>query len=71
MDSQQANDYFFESFEHTAFRLETRDVYFVDREQERFKKFLAGAVEDDSPYTEYKLRVRQLTSRGIRVERVR
>lgn len=32
----------FDSFEHTAFRLETRDAYVEDEETEPLRAFLAG-----------------------------
>jgi len=73
LDNQRANAVF-DIFEHTAFRLETRDVYVVDREQERFRRFLAGERENDRHPTrssEWWTRIRRLTGDGKRVERVR
>ncbi|SRR5690606_35734939 len=39
----------FRSFEHTAFRLETLQVYAVDYETEPIRQFLAGAPMPDDP----------------------
>ncbi|MGL5811134.1 MAG: DUF6879 family protein [Nocardioides sp.] len=60
----------FETFEHTAYRLETRDRYNSPREAEPFGKFLTG--EPDISYHENWLRmVRQATAEGRRFSRVR
>lgn len=58
----------FESFERSAFRLETLPVYDVEEEREEFEKFLAGEPMgpewDDNPW------VRAMTDKGKRVSRV-
>ncbi|WP_374582062.1 DUF6879 family protein [Frankia sp. CiP3] len=60
----------FETFEHTAYRLETRDRYSSPREVEPLRKFLAG--EPDVSYHENWLSmVRQATAEGRRFSRVR
>jgi hypothetical protein len=59
------------SFEHTAFRLETRDRYLDDEEQEPLRRFLAGEPPDDAWFTEWSETVGQLTAEGRRMKRVR
>ncbi|MFL6140955.1 MAG: DUF6879 family protein [Labedaea sp.] len=60
----------FQTFEHTAFRLETRDQYNSPREGEAYRKFLAG--EPDASYHEGWLSmVRQSTAEGRLFSRVR
>ncbi|MFJ9777438.1 DUF6879 family protein [Kitasatospora sp. NPDC101157] len=58
----------FETFERTAFRLETLAVYDVDEEREEFADFLAGKglppESSDNPW------VRSMTNLGKRVARV-
>ncbi|NML50048.1 hypothetical protein HHL19_10245 [Streptomyces sp. R302] len=58
----------FDSFERTAFRLETLDTYDVAEEQEEIARFLAGEYMgpewDDNPW------VRSMTGKGKRVSRV-
>lgn len=63
----------FETFERTAFRLEGRDRYDAPDEPERIRKFLAGEGYDvasrlTSPWWQM---IRESTSNGKRVERVR
>lgn len=63
----------FLTFEHTAFRLEVRDVYNVDYEKEDFQRFLAGEPErankkEDSDWFN---NVQKATSEGRRFARVR
>jgi len=73
MRRERANAYF-ETFEHTAFRLETRDVYIVGTEQERFERFVAGEREDDrhpAHFDDFRMLIRRLTGEGKRMERVR
>ncbi len=62
----------FRNFEHTAFRLEVRDVYNVDYEHEDFRRFLAGepprsSKEEDDWYQG----IRKATAEGRRYFRVR
>ncbi|MFE3990266.1 DUF6879 family protein [Streptomyces goshikiensis] len=58
----------FETFERTAFRLETVAVYTVEEEREEFERFLAdgdmGPDWDDNPW------VRSMTDKGKEVSRV-
>ncbi len=58
----------FETFERTAFRLETLAVYSVEEEREEFERFLAGGDMgpdwDDNPW------VRSMTDKGKDVSRV-
>ncbi|MFJ7245427.1 DUF6879 family protein [Kitasatospora sp. NPDC098652] len=58
----------FETFERTAFRLETLPLYDVDDEREEFADFLAGkglaSESSDNPW------VRSMTDLGKRVTRV-
>lgn len=60
----------FQEFEHTAFRLETRDHYSSPREAESFRKFVAGEL--DASYHENWLDlVRRATAEGRLFSRVR
>ncbi|WP_051813109.1 DUF6879 family protein [Kitasatospora sp. MBT63] len=62
---------YFEDFEHTAFRLETRRGYAVDIGTERYERFLRGEAlpfEADNPWH---ANVRRQTALGKRFERVR
>jgi hypothetical protein len=65
-------DRLFETFEHTAFRLEVRDRYNEPYEDESLRKFLAGEPEyiDDSFQSWLDL-VRAATAEGRRFSRVR
>lgn len=58
----------FETFERTAFRLETLDTYDVEDEREEIARFLAGQDMgpewDDNPW------VRSMTDKGKQVSRV-
>ncbi|MFF2656201.1 DUF6879 family protein [Kitasatospora sp. NPDC058032] len=58
----------FENFQHTAFRLETLDLYDVEEEREEFEAFLAGDPMPpewaDNPW------VRSMTDHGKTVARV-
>lgn len=58
----------FETFERTAFRLETLDVYDVADEQDEIARFLAG--EDMGPDWRDNPWVRSITSRGRSLTRV-
>lgn len=61
----------FTSFARTAFRLETRDFYDVDSEQEPFRRFLAGEPAEDSWMSEFCQQVRDWSAEGKRMQRVR
>lgn len=58
----------FETFERTAFRLETLAVYDVEDEQEEIERFLAG--EDMGPEWDDNPWVRSMTDQGKSVSRV-
>jgi hypothetical protein len=62
----------FETFEHTAFRLEVRDRYNAPYEADSIRRFLAGEPEyiDDS-FKEWLDLVRAATAEGRRFSRVR
>lgn len=61
-----------ETFEHTAFRLETRDRYVDDEaEQEPLRKFQAGEPPDDGWFMDWYGVVDRMTAEGRRMERVR
>ncbi|MFE7899701.1 DUF6879 family protein [Streptomyces sp. NPDC057424] len=57
----------FETFERTAFRLETLDVYDVEEEREEIARFLAG--EDMGPEWSDSPWVRSMTDKGKSVSR--
>jgi len=59
------------TFEHTAFRLETRDRYLDDEEQEPLRRFLAGESPDDAWFMDWYETVEQLTAAGRQMKRVR
>ncbi|MER7980423.1 DUF6879 family protein [Streptomyces sp. NPDC095817] len=62
---------YFEEFEHTAWRLETRRGYGSDRAGEKYRRYLeTGEVPDDSQRP-WCVNVRAQTARGKRIERVR
>lgn len=62
----------FETFEHTAFRLETRDSYQVEEEErEPFRRFLAGEAADDSFMADFCDAVRGWVAQGKQISRVR
>jgi hypothetical protein len=66
-------DRLFETFEHTAFRLEVRDRYNAPSEVESLRKFLAGEPEDldDGGFQDWLDLVRAATAEGRRFSRVR
>lgn len=61
----------FDAYEHTAFRLETREHYVEDEEQEPLRRFLAGEPADDAWFADWVDDIREATAEGKRVERVR
>ena len=71
--TEEEFDRLFETFEHTAFRLEVRDRYNELREEESLRKFLAGEPEDleDGGFQDWLDFVRAATSEGQRFSRVR
>lgn len=61
----------FDTFEHTAFRLETHERYVDEEEQEPLRRFLAGEPPDDAWFMDWYEAVEQITAQGRRMERVR
>ena len=62
----------FDSYEHTAFRLEVRDSYLgVPYEQERFRKFMAGEDDDEQRSRPWLDGVRRRAAEGKTMSRVR
>ncbi|MFJ9440337.1 DUF6879 family protein [Kitasatospora sp. NPDC101235] len=62
---------FFQDFEHTAFRLETRRGYAVDIGTERYERFLRGEPLEFDPTQPWHTNVQRQTAAGKRFERVR
>ncbi|MGO9163087.1 MAG: DUF6879 family protein [Streptosporangiaceae bacterium] len=60
-----------QDFEHTAFRLETRERYLDAEEQEPVRRFLAGEPPDDAWFMDWYELVERLSAEGRRMERVR
>ncbi|AXI78984.1 DUF6879 family protein [Peterkaempfera bronchialis] len=61
----------FDTFQHTAWRLEVRRAYDADQRTDLYKRFLRGeGVEEDTSGPWYTSR-RQMAAEGKRVERVR
>lgn len=54
-----------------AFHLEVRDSYAVANESEPFRRFLDGEPDDNAWFEPWGRLVRETTSRGVRVTRVR
>lgn len=61
----------FERYEHTAFRLETRDRYNEPYTAEALRRYLAGEPIDYSEREPWGDKVRAAVARGKRMERVR
>lgn len=61
----------FDRYEHSAFRLETRERYVEDEEQEPLRKFLVGEPADDAWFADWVEDIQAATAAGKRVERVR
>ncbi|HKN52137.1 MAG TPA: hypothetical protein VJX66_06545 [Amycolatopsis sp.] len=65
----------FDSFEHTAFRLEVRERYNVSYEQEHFRRFLAGSPDPDERRADYAkswhVMLRRVRAAGCTFRRVR
>ena len=64
-------DKLFETFEHTAFRLEVRDRYNTSYSDEPLRKFLAGEPDDLAWFQNWLALVRAATAEGRRYSRVR
>ncbi len=60
-----------QSFEHTAFRLETRERYLDPEEEEPIRKFLAGELPDDAWFMDWYELVAKVSAEDRRMERVR
>lgn len=58
-------------FEHTAFRLETRERYVDEEEEEPLRRFLAGEPPDDAWFMDWIEDIGRLVKAGKRMERVR
>ncbi|WP_373466070.1 DUF6879 family protein [Streptomyces sp. V3I8] len=61
----------FRTFEHTAFRLETRDHYKSDNESAALRQFVAGEPVDLDWFQNWLTMIRQTTAEGRRFMRVR
>ncbi|MGH3326822.1 MAG: DUF6879 family protein [Streptomycetales bacterium] len=61
----------FRTFEHTAFRLETRDYYYSPNETKALAEFLAGDPVDMAWFQEWLNMIRATTAEGHRFSRVR
>lgn len=61
----------FHAFEHTAFRLETRDRYNAPYENESLRKFLAGEQDDFVWFQDWLAMIRAAAAKGKRFRRVR
>ncbi|MBB4910683.1 DUF6879 family protein [Actinophytocola algeriensis] len=61
----------FREFEHTAFRLETRDEYKSDNETVALRQFVAGADVDMGWFDNWLSMIRQATAEGRQFSRVR
>ncbi|MFI1937717.1 DUF6879 family protein [Streptomyces purpureus] len=70
IDDATFGDYF-TTFEHTAWRLETRRGYASDREGERYQYHLATGTLREDGERPWHVNVRAQTGQGKRIERVR
>ncbi|WP_351233347.1 DUF6879 family protein [Streptomyces sp. NPDC002133] len=61
----------FETFEHSAWHLETRRGYASDREDTAYAEFVTTGMAPCDPDSEWCVNIRQQTSRGKSVGRVR
>jgi hypothetical protein len=64
-------DSYFQEFEHTAWRLESRRGYASDRAGEKCARFLAGEPLSDDSRRPWCVNVRAQTAQGKLIERVR
>ena len=62
---------YFEEFEHTAWRLETRRGYASDRAGEKYRRYLETEEVPDDSHRPWYANVRAQTVQGKRFERVR
>ncbi|MGZ3486481.1 MAG: DUF6879 family protein, partial [Isosphaeraceae bacterium] len=61
----------FRSFEHTAFRLETRDYYYSPNESKALAQFVAKEPVDMAWFQNWLAMIRAATAGGRRFSRVR
>ncbi|HEV7453312.1 MAG TPA: hypothetical protein VGO16_18425 [Pseudonocardiaceae bacterium] len=61
----------FHTFEHTAFRLETRDQYYSPSETEALRQFVEGEPVDFGWFQNWLTMIREATAEGRRFSRVR
>jgi len=61
----------FRTFEHTAFRLETRDQYYSPNETKALAQFIAGEPVDLAWFQNWLTMIREATAEGRRFCRVR
>jgi hypothetical protein len=61
----------FRSFEHTAYRLETRDTYHSPNETTALEQFVAGEPVDMGWFQNWLTMIREATAEGRRFRRVR
>lgn len=71
IDANDITDFFRDGFRHTAWRLEARREYQVDYESDRYKTFLRGEDPGITGREVWLGTIREITGRGLRVERVR
>jgi hypothetical protein len=64
-------DTYFTTFEHTAWRLETRRGYASDRAREKYRRYVQTQQMADDADRPWCVNVRAQTARGKRIERVR
>ena len=64
-------DTYFTTFEHTAWRLETRRGYASDRAGEKYHRYVETQQMADDPDRPWCVNVRAQTAQGKRIERVR
>lgn len=69
--AHQILDYFREGFEHTAWRLETRQGYAADQGADEYRQFLAGVDPPRDVDGPWFVNAREQTQQGKRIERVR
>ncbi|MFD9592092.1 DUF6879 family protein [Kitasatospora sp. NPDC059973] len=67
----EAAPHLFETFAHTAFRLETRRGYASDRAGARYRAFMVGVMPQYEPNVAWNVSVRAAVADGRRFERVR
>lgn len=64
-------EFFRTGFEHTAWRLETREAYAADQETEEYQRFLEGIAPPPDDGGPWFVNAREQTAAGKRIERVR